>query len=238
LRGRRRRRKRRSNKLTEILLETVLGTSEVGLFALATDRYLIISKHVNPSKRRVFEEALGVRSAATSLSASILISPFAAGNSNGLLLSSLTLDTEIEEVRGQLPDLNIARLDSKYTAVGNLIACNDKGALASSLLGRQALKTVGDVLGVEAVPATIAGRTYVGSLCAATNQGALVFLEARDEDLKLIEDVLRVPAAVGTVDGGVKFPRSGLVANSRGVIVGARTTGPELMTISRIFYGR
>jgi len=221
--------------LTEILLETVLGTSEVGLFALATDRYLVISKHVNPSKRKVFETALGVVSIATSLSDSILISPFAAGNSNGLLLSPLTLDNEVEKVRSQLPDLNIDRLDSKYTAIGNLIVCNDRGALASSLLGRQALKTVGDVLGVEAVPATIAGRTYVGSLCAATNTGALVFLGADEDDLKLVEDVLKVPAALGTVDGGVKFPRSGLVANSRGVIVGARTTGPELMTISRVF---
>ncbi|MDW7977860.1 MAG: hypothetical protein RMH74_03540 [Candidatus Caldarchaeum sp.] len=42
----------------EIRLETVLGSAEVGLFALSTDKYLLVSKQVNPSKRRLFEEVL------------------------------------------------------------------------------------------------------------------------------------------------------------------------------------
>lgn len=219
----------------EIRLETVLGSAEVGLFVLPTDRFAIISKQVNPSKVRVFQEVLNVEVVQTSVADSILISPFAVGNSHGIILSKLVLDEELAKIKRNLPDVNVHRIDSKYTAIGNLVLCNDKGGIVSSLLGRSAAKTVADVLGVEVVSATIAGRTYVGSLAVATNVGALVHLDADDEDIKLVEKTLKVEAAPGTVNGGVLFPRSSIAANSNGVLVGALTTGPELMTISRLF---
>ncbi|MEM4283480.1 MAG: hypothetical protein QXS96_03225, partial [Candidatus Caldarchaeum sp.] len=67
----------------EIRLETVLGSAEVGLFALPTDRYVILSKEINPSKVKAFQQVLKVETILTSLADSILVSPFAAGNSNG-----------------------------------------------------------------------------------------------------------------------------------------------------------
>ncbi|MCS6770046.1 MAG: translation initiation factor IF-6 [Candidatus Caldarchaeum sp.] len=219
----------------EIRLETVLGSAEVGLFALSTDKYLLVSKQVNPSKRRLFEEVLKTEAVAISLSDSILLSPFAAGNSNGLILTGLTLVDEFEAVRRTLKEINVIKLASKHTAVGNLILCNDKGALVSPVLGRAAVKTVGEVLGVEAAPGTLAGRTYIGSLAVATNSGAMVHIEASEEEIELVESVLKVEAEPGTVNGGLRFLRSSIVANSWGVVAGARTTGPELMTISRVF---
>ncbi|MEM2095643.1 MAG: translation initiation factor IF-6 [Candidatus Caldarchaeum sp.] len=219
----------------QIRLETVLGSAEVGLFALPTDRYVLVSKQVNPSKLRVFEEVLNTETVPVSLSDSILLSPFAAGNSNGLVLTCLTLDNEFETIKRSLNDLNVLKLASKHTAVGNLILCNDRGALVSPVLGRAAVKAIGEVLGVEAAPGTIAGRTYLGSLAVATNVGALVHLDAAEEEMNLVKNVLKVEAEPGTVNGGVRFLRSSIVANSWGVVAGARTTGPELMTITRVF---
>ncbi|MCX8200672.1 MAG: translation initiation factor IF-6 [Candidatus Caldarchaeum sp.] len=219
----------------EIRLETVLGSAEVGLFALPTDKYVILSKQVNPSKVKVFREVLGAEVVQTSIADSILISPFAAGNSNGIVLSKLVLEEELTKLKRSIADVNIQKIDSKYTAIGNLVVCNDKGGIVSSVLGKSAAKIVSDVLGVEVVSTTIANRTYVGSLAVATNTGALVHLEADDDEIKLLENVLHVNAEPGTVNGGVTFPRSSIAANSKGVIVGALTTGPELMIISRVF---
>ncbi|MEM4353200.1 MAG: translation initiation factor IF-6 [Candidatus Caldarchaeum sp.] len=219
----------------QIRLETVLGSAEVGLFALATDKYLLISKCVNPSKSRVFEEVLNAKAIPVSLADSILLSPFAAGNSNGLILTSLALDEELEKIRQNITDINVAKIDSKYTAIGNLVLCNDKGALVSPILGKTAVKTIGEVLGVETASATIAGRTYLGSLAVATNSGALIHIDADEDEVKTVRNVLKVDVELGTVNGGVRFPRSSIVANSWGVVAGARTTGPELMTITRVF---
>lgn len=219
----------------EIRLETVLGSAEIGLFALPTDRYVILSKEVNPSKVKVFEEVLDAEIIQTSLADSILISPFAAGNSNGIVLSKLVLGEEINKIKNKVPDLNVQKIDSKYTAVGNLVLCNDKGGIVSSLLGSSVAKTISDVLGVEVVSSTIAKRSYVGSLVAATNVGALVHVDADEDEIELVKNVLKVEATPGTVNGGVLFPRSSVAANSKGVLVGALTTGPELLTISRVF---
>lgn len=219
----------------EIRLETVLGSAEVGLFVLPTDRYVILSKQVNPSKVNVFREVLDAEVVQTSIADSILISPFAAGNSNGIVLSKLVLEEELAKIKRSLTDVNITRIDSKYTAVGNLVLCNDKGGVVSSLLGKAVARTVSDVLGVEVVSATIANRSYVGSLAVATNVGALVHLDAAEEEIRMLQDVLHVAVEPGTVNGGLLFPRSSIAANSRGAIVGALTTGPELMTISRVF---
>ena len=170
----------------EIRLETVLGSAEIGLFALPTDRYVILSKEVNPSKVKVFEEVLDAEIIQTSLADSILISPFAAGNSNGIVLSKLVLGEEINKIKNKVPDLNVQKIDSKYTAVGNLVLCNDKGGIVSSLLGSSVAKTISDVLGVEVVSSTIAKRSYVGSLVAATNVGALVHVDADEDEIELV----------------------------------------------------
>ncbi|GBC68867.1 hypothetical protein HRbin01_00555 [archaeon HR01] len=218
-----------------VRLESVLGTAEVGLFALATDSYIIISKAVNPSKRRVFEEVLQAEPLYISPAGSILVSPFMAGNSNGLVVSSLVLDDEIRDIRRRLPNISLGRLDTRYTAVGNLILCNDKGAIASHILGRENLRTIADILGVEVVPARLARRSYVGSLAAVTNVGCLVHVEADEDEIATISNMLKVDVSAGTVNGGLRYVRSSIVANSKGVIVGSRTTGPELMTITRVF---
>lgn len=218
-----------------VKLESVLGSAEVGLFALATDKYLIISRSVNPSKRRVFENFLSLRATPVTLAGSILVSPFIAGNSNGLVISNLLLDEEVEHLRRELAGVNIGFLRTKLTAVGNLILCNDKGAVVSHLLGRENIRILEDILGVEAVPIRLADRSYVGSVAAVTNIGGLVHVDADEDDLAALSNILKVTVKVGTVNGGLKYVRSSIVANSRGVVVGARTTGPELMTISRVF---
>ncbi len=44
-----------------------------------------------------------------------------------------------------------------------------------------------------------------------------------------------MPAEPVTVNGGVPFLSSGIVANTKSVVVGNLTSGPELIMLSRIF---
>ncbi|MEM4315799.1 MAG: translation initiation factor IF-6, partial [Nitrososphaerota archaeon] len=154
---------------------------------------------------------------------------------NGLVVSNLLLEDDLKYLKGELGGINIGVLKTKLTAVGNLILCNDRGAVVSYLLGRENLRVLQDILGVEAVPMKLAERSYVGSLAAATNVGGLVHVDADEDDLATLSNILRVSVMTGTVNGGLRYVRSSIVANSSGVVVGARTTGPELMTVTRIF---
>ena len=155
-------------------------------------------------------------------------------NSNGILVPATALDEEIQILR-QASGLKVERLKTKFTAIGNLISSNDKGAIISSLFENEVLEQVQDVLGVPTNSMTVGGYVQIGSAIVATNLGAAVHPKATDEEIKNISDILKVPVEPVTVNGGIPFLSYGMLANSKSVIVGSPTSGPELVMISRIF---
>ena len=216
-----------------IYLETFFGTAEIGLFAVPTENICLIPPRLKLRQKRLIQEVLGVKAISTTLAGSILLSPMAAGNSNGLILSKMVLDEEIEKIKKSAGDINIGLLESKYTAVGNLILVNDRAALMSTILPKKAEKLIQDILGVEVIRGRIANRSYVGSLAIVTNEGGLVYAGVSEDEEKWMSEIFKVTFLPGTVNDGVKFVRSGIIANSKGAIIGSVTTGPEMMTISR-----
>ena len=222
-----------STRSRGIHLETFFGSAEIGLFAVPTEDICLVPPRLKLRQKRLIQEVLGVKVIPTTLAGSILLSTMAAGNSNGLILSKMVLDEEMEKIKKSVGDINIALLESKYTAVGNLILANDKAALISSILSRKAEKLVQDVLGVEVVRGRIANRSYVGSLAIVTNEGGLVYAGVSEDEERWLSEIFKVTILPGTVNDGVKFVRSGIIANSKGAIIGSVTTGPEMMTISR-----
>ena len=55
----------------------------------------------------------------------------------------------------------------------------------------------------------------------------------RDQEVAVIEKALKVPVEAGTINGGVPYIKAGLLANTKGAVVGPLTSGPELMAITR-----
>ena len=155
-------------------------------------------------------------------------------NNKVILLSSFSSDEEIEVMR-RSTGLNVERLSSKFTAVGNLVLANDKGALVSPIFKGEVDKQIQDVLGVPAISSTVAGYYQIGSMIVATDAGAAVHPKASEEELATIADTLKVETEPVTVNGGMPFLSSGLLVNSKSVIVGSLTSGPELIMISRAF---
>ncbi|MCD6342013.1 MAG: translation initiation factor IF-6 [Thaumarchaeota archaeon] len=216
-----------------IYLEAFFGTAEIGLFAVPTDKICLVPPRLKSRQKKLIRDVLGVEVISTTLSGSILLSPMAVGNSNGIIFSTMVLDEELEALKKQANDLNIGIVECKYTAIGNLVLANDKAALASSILPKKALKKIEDVLGVEVITGKIADRSYIGSLAVVTNLGGVVYAEISEEEEKRLSEIFKVDMVPGTVNNGVKFVRSGIIANSKGAIIGSATNGPELMAISR-----
>ncbi|NOJ33009.1 MAG: hypothetical protein DA329_12815 [Candidatus Nitrosocosmicus sp.] len=131
--------------------------------------------------------------------------------------------------------LNVERIKSKYTAIGNLIAVNDNGAVISPFIEETNRQVVQDVLGVPSEIMTIAGFIQVGSVVVATNSGAVIHPNASDKEIEYASDILKVDIEHATINGGIPFLSSGIIANSKSVVVGSMTSGPELIILSRIF---
>ena len=152
-----------------------------------------------------------------------------AGNSNGIIVSK-----EIPRIEEELKyvDREILYLETKYTALGNLILMNDKGCVISSLLKNQKNK-IESFFGIKCEVAS-KKHVVIGSLCIATNKGCLVSPLVSEEEIKKIEDVLDVRVDVGTANFGSYFIGACVIANSKVAIVSQKTSGIELSKIEEI----
>jgi translation initiation factor 6 len=213
----------------------IYKSPNIGIFIKANDRIIIIPFGFAETKITKLTHYLQLEEKIfASISGTRLIGPMTVMNNNGILLPSIASDEEIHVLR-QASGLNVERLKSKFTAVGNLISTNDNGALVSPLLNSEVNQQVRDVLGVPVNSITVGGFIQTGSMVVATNIGAAIHPKATEEEVKIISESLQVQVEPATVNGGVPFLSSGIIANSKSVIVGGLTSGPELIMLSRVF---
>lgn len=204
----------------------------IGIFLKANDKVLLVPKGLAPTKCEKLSKALEVPVFQTSIGGTRLLGPLASMNSNGVLLSRMAEQEEIREI-ASVTGLNVARLESRYTAVGNLVVANDRRALISPILEPRAVSQVRDVLATEVERMSIGEYNQVGALVVATNNGAAVYPELNEDEVGRIGGLFGVEAYPTPVNRGVPFVASGLVANSKNAIAGNQTTGPELVFITR-----
>lgn len=219
----------------DIYSAEISGSPNIGVYSKATDNYLIVPSKIATKDYLKISNVLDTKVINSFIGDSILIGVLIAANSQGILLPHYALENEIKCLTEET-GVNVKKVQSRKTALGNLILVNDTGAIIDEQLTEPKLiKTISDILDVEVVAGTIMNLPYVGSLAIATNKGVLAHPMILDEEKALIEDVLRVPVERGTVNGGVPYVSSGMIANVNGVVVGNMTTGPELFIISNLF---
>ncbi|MDD5111176.1 MAG: translation initiation factor IF-6 [Candidatus Altiarchaeota archaeon] len=200
---------------------SVHGDTFVGLLGFATDRYAVLSD--NFPKNDVFQ----VPSLCTKVYGTNLVGLLCQGNSNGILLPYFVSEDDILKVKKFAEGLgvNVGKVHDRHTALGNMLACNDHGAIASPLL--EDVKVIRDVLDVEVAQMKVASSTESGACLLATNKGFIAHHDAEGQ-LQEIENVLKVKGMCGTVNYGVPYVKSGVIANSNGYIAGTTSSGIEL----------
>ncbi len=196
------------------------GEDFIGLFGVATDKYAILSENFPETA------VLDVPVLNTHIYGTQLVGMFCAGNSNAFIVPYFIEDSELKVIKNFLDEfgVEIVKIRDKVTAIGNLVACSDRGAVISPKFSDN---SVFSCLGVETVKADVAGHEEVGACCVATNKGFLVHPDA-EEDLKFFSDIFKVNGMAGSVNFGFPFVKSGVIANSNGYIAGRRTSGIEL----------
>lgn len=204
----------------------------MGLFLRTNNDTLLLPFGFAETKAKKLKEYLDIEKIVhVSIAGTRLIGPMTVMNNNGILLPYTVSDDEIRNLKQT--GLNVDRLKSKFTAIGNLISANDKGAIVSNLFRGEVEQNIKDILGVPLQTFSIGGYVQVGSMIVATNAGAIVHPIANDSEISRISEILQVEAEPATVNGGSPFLSSGIIANFSSVIVGNLTTGPELIMISR-----
>ena len=160
------------------------------------------------------------------INSSPLLGLFAAMNSNGVVLPSFADEDEKKQLRQA--GLNVHTLER--LSPGNNLVVNDKGGLAGEKVPRLELGKLSDCLGVE-VQQMRFGDFPLAPSTVVTNKGLLAYNELTELELKRLETLFGVRGANGTSNMGVYFNSLGVVANSRGALIGSKTSGFESQKI-------
>ena len=201
------------------------GSPNIGVYAVVNESLAFVACDATPEFIKNLEQTLEVQTFMTTVAGSFVVGSLVAMNSYGAIVSNMVEEKELKNLGDMI---KVSVIEDNMNAAGNNILVNDKGAIIGNELGKSAEKTIADTLNVDVVRSNIGGYSTVGSVCAVTNKGCICCPEATDEDLDLIMDVLGVEAKRTTVNHGVRYIGAGVLANSKGALIGDETTPIEM----------
>ena len=147
-------------------------------------------------------------------------------NSNGAVVTDIIDDASIKIIEDQ--GLDVYVIQDKINAAGNDILVNDNGALVHPRLKDETLKEIEETFKVPVHRGTIGSLNVVGMAAVVTNKGLLCHPKVEPDEKRQLEKIFNVSVMIGTVNHGVPLIGSGLVANTKGAVVGSLTTGIEM----------
>lgn len=221
-----------------ILKYQVFGGNSVGVYLAVNNSYGLYPPTIIASTIEKIKSAFSEPFFPISINNSNLIGVYTASNKNGIIVPHIIREEELQKLKMYTKDLNsdyqIRVLKSKDNAFGNLILCNDKGAIISSFL-KEYKNLIEDTLNVETVVYEYVNINLPGSISVANNKGCLVHPLSTDEEIEVISDILKVNETdVSTVNRGIPYLSSGAVVNDRSGFFGNACTGPEMMRLTNV----
>ena len=221
-----------------ILKYQIFGKNSVGVYLTVNNAYglypSILLEPVVEKIKSVFKEPFYP----FSINNSNLVGVYTASNKYGIIVPHIIREDELNQLKKYSEKLNndyqIGVLRSKDNAFGNLIVCNDKGAIISSFL-EDYKEQIEDTLKVETVVYEFVNNYLPGSISLANNKGCLVHPLATDEEIEIISEILKVEEVdVSTVNRGMPYLSSGAIVNDQSGIFGFECTGPEMMRLTNV----
>ncbi len=208
----------------------ILGHSQVGVYLSVVGDILFHPHSLSNEAIHELESIFELEMHPFMVGGSSLIGSLLKGNRKGIAVADIATEDELDELTS-FGDVVV--MQSGVNAAGNLVECNDVGAVVSPVIppGPNGLEMIGEVLGVNAVRSKVAGHDTVGSMLVANSKGVLAHPDISSDEASVIQDALGVPLMVGTVSFGSPFVGAGCTASDNHAMVGEGSTGPELNRI-------
>ncbi len=206
----------------------VLGHVQVGVYLSVIGDVLFVPKSIDKPALEEIESAFEMEAYPFLVGGSALLGSLLRGNKRGIAVADIATEADLDELTS-FGDIVV--MESGVNAAGNLIECNDFGAVISPTIPRSGADMISEVLGVEVARTEVAGHKTVGSMLVANNKGILTHPDITSPEVESIEKTMNVPVMVGTVTFGSPYVGSGCVTSDTHALVGSGSTGPELNRI-------
>mgnify|MGYP000277021792 CR=1 FL=1 len=210
----------------------IFGNPNIGVYVFANNKIALVPQGVESSAKKKVSDILNVDVIEARIAGTFLLGVLVAGNDRVLLVPRITRDEEVEYLKNL--GLYVQVVHTTFTALGNIILANSRAAVFHPELDKSEVQKLSELLGIkEYIQTSVAGIPTVGSVAVITDRGGVIHPDVRDEELHKLAEFFGVPLDVATVNFGVAFIRTGLVANNYGALVGEKTTGPEILRITK-----
>jgi translation initiation factor 6 len=216
----------------KMLRTKIMGSSYVGLFCITNDKLCFVPKGIDEQAIKEIEKTLNVKTIKTTIYDSSLLAIFGKMNNKQIFLPAQTNPKEIETIE---KEIKVKLLDTE-TALGNLIAVNDFGAIISKTLNTEITQEI-EKTGLIITHTNIAKTDVVGSSILATSKGFVMNPNSSEDEVKKVQQTLNVKGGFSTANTGDVFISNSVIANAHGAITGDLTTGHELNRIDEALEG-
>jgi translation initiation factor 6 len=199
------------------------GVEFVGVYSVANESMALLPKDSDERFEQDVSIALAVKSFRGTIASTNLIGSLVAMNSYGAAVTNFTTDEEMKAFQG----LEVVKLEDRLNACGNNILVNDRGCLVNPEMSDRTINALEKVFNVEVFRGAIAEQNTVGSVCKATNKGLICHPSSSKADILLLKDIFKLEPMITTLNYGSPYVGASIVANSKGGVVGSRSTPIE-----------
>lgn len=198
----------------------------VGVFCRANDDVAFVQKGLIKKIKKKIVETLDVKLIELSIADASIIGSLLAINSKGAIVTDFADIEAIKKIEDE--GFKITVITDKINAAGNDVLVNDYGCLCHPNLTDETVEAIANTLEVPVKRGTIASLKTVGMAAVVTNKGCLCHPKITDDEKHIVERVFDVQVMIGTINHGSPVIGSGLIANTKGAIIGNKTTGIEM----------
>ena len=198
----------------------------IGIYCRANDSVVFLQRSLSKKIKQVVGNVLGVKVLELCIADSTIIGSLLTCNSSGAIITEFASKETFDVLEAQ--GLRVFPIKDVINAAGNDILTNDHGALVHPDLKNTTVKKISDTLDVPVQKGTIASLGTVGMAAVVMNKGCLCHPKTTIEEKQQLQKVFDVEVMIGTVNHGFPMIGSGLVANTKGALIGNMTTGIEM----------
>jgi len=132
----------------------ILGNSQVGVYLSVIGNNLFYPTSLDKPAIQEIEQAFDLEMNPILIGGSSLLGSLIVGNSKGIAVADIATEEDLD-VLSSFGEIVI--LESGVNAAGNLVECNDYGAVVSKSRPTPGVELIGEVLGVKTASTRVAG---------------------------------------------------------------------------------
>jgi translation initiation factor 6 len=204
----------------------------IGVYATVGNKIGIFPKVLKKKDEEIVKNILDIEIIKINLGDSTINGAISKIYDNKIILSRACLKKNKKE----LEDLGLKTMFlDDYLAVGNLVAINKNGLLLSTEFNKRQATKIEKFFEKKAHVFNIANISVVGSCLALNDKHVAAFPHVDAEEFEKIKKIFKVDGNIATVNYGEGLVANGVLLNNKGILMGSKTTGHELIRIDSIF---